>query len=242
MPLHVGAANFYKISSHKQSSLKIVKIDLSERRFEEFSCEDDVLKVLLGGRCLGVGLLARHKSSADPLDPSSMLVIAVGGLAGTGFPLANRLTMVFRSPLTRTVAWTQTGGYAAYELAGLGVNALVITGSADRLSYLLIGSKGVSLFDGENLRGLGAVQTCAKLKQVYGDCRVLAMGPAGERMVKISTVVNDMGRASGVRHGVGAVFGLKNLKAIVLKGRKHEFRRPHNPLRFTRLLRIFKNG
>jgi aldehyde:ferredoxin oxidoreductase len=47
--------------------------------------------------------------------------------------------------------------------------------------------------------------------------RVLAIGPAGEALSPIATVINDKGRASGVRHGVGAVFGSKSLKGIVLE-------------------------
>jgi len=237
MALIGKAMYFYKISSCVQTSLKIMEINLTDGNVEEHVCEDDVLRALLGGRCLGVALLSRRRILADPLEPSSPVVVSVGAMAGTGFPLANRLTMVFRSPLTGTVAWTQTGGYAAYELARLGVRALIITGAAEKLSCLLIDSKGVSLVDAEGLRGCGAMETCSRLRQAYGDCRVLSIGPAGERLVKISTVVNDMGRASGVRHGIGAIFGSKNLKAIVLKSGKHDARKPHDTLRFARLIR-----
>ena len=45
---------------------------------------------------------------------------------------------------------------------------------------------------------------------------MLAIGPAGEALVPIATVINDKGRASGVRNGVGAVWGSKGLKAIVV--------------------------
>ncbi|MDW8062567.1 MAG: aldehyde ferredoxin oxidoreductase C-terminal domain-containing protein [Candidatus Caldarchaeum sp.] len=219
--------------------MKIVRLDLTEKSAENFEF-DDFEQGLLGGRMLGLGLIARNSSVRDPLDPESPLVVCVGSLAGTGFPLGNRLTMVFRSPQTGTVAWAQTGGYAAYELASLGINALYITGRCEKLSTIVISEKGISFVDAEAFRGFGAVETCAVMRIAAGDARILTIGPAGERSYPIATVINDMGRSSGVRHGAGAVFGSKNIKAIVIKTSKRGGARPRNPLVFAQLLRKLK--
>jgi len=44
---------------------------------------------------------------------------------------------------------------------------------------------------------------------------VAGIGPAGERGVLFAAIMNDADRAAG-RSGVGAVMGLKNLKAVAV--------------------------
>jgi len=197
--------------------MKIAHVDLVEKAIEYHEIDITTLRDFGGGRGLGVALLRRNMFTGRPLDPRSPLILSVGLLVGTPFPLSNRLTFVFRSPLTKTVAWAQTGGYVGVALAKLGIIALFIRGQAESLSYLYVTDKGISVVDAENLRGRDAVTTCSLLKAALGDVRVLSIGPAGENLVPVATVVNDMGRASGVRHGVGAVMGSKNIKAIVIK-------------------------
>jgi aldehyde:ferredoxin oxidoreductase len=190
---------------------------------------------LAGGRGLGVGLLERIGFKSGPLDPESPLTISIGCMIGISFPLANRMTIVFRSPLTGTVAWTQTGGYVGYKIASLGLSPIIISGSAEKYSYLQVYGRGISQVEVEYPRGLGAVETCSILKSRRGYARVFSIAPAGENLVKIATVVNDMGRSSGVRHGVGAILGSKNLKAIVFHGIRQLQRRPHDGPAFTQL-------
>ncbi|GBC68343.1 putative oxidoreductase YdhV [archaeon HR01] len=221
--------------------LIIARIELEDGSADWFDVGDGVFEHLLGGRGLGVGILSTAKKIYNPLHPSSPLILSVGALTGTSFPMANRLTTVFRSPLTGTVAWTQTGGYVGPELAGHGLDAVVITGKAEKLSYILFEDRQIRVVEAEWLRGLGAVETCSKLRGMYGDARILSIGPAGERGVRISTVVNDMGRSSGVRHGLGAVFGVKNLKAIVVKKCRETTRKIRDPSGFTGLLRRLHN-
>ena len=46
---------------------------------------------------------------------------------------------------------------------------------------------------------------------------ITSIGPAGENLVKIASIINDKHRAAA-RSGVGAVMGSKNLKAIAVRG------------------------
>jgi len=197
--------------------MKVVRVWLDDGSIDVEELDEVIFRGWLGGRGLGLALLAKIKSAKDPLDPQSPLIIAPGFLAGYGLPLANRLTMVFRSPLTRTIAWTHTGGYVAAELASHNIAALIIEGRASNTSYILLDRYGIKVVEAESLRNFDAVETTAFLKIKHGDARVLAVGPAGIRCLPIATVINDMGRSSGVRHGAGAVFGSKNLKALVVK-------------------------
>ena len=56
------------------------------------------------------------------------------------------------------------------------------------------------------------------LSETNPKAKVACIGPAGERLVKVS-IMNDKHRAAG-RSGVGAVMGSKNLKAVVVRGAK----------------------
>ncbi|MDW8360603.1 MAG: aldehyde ferredoxin oxidoreductase C-terminal domain-containing protein, partial [Candidatus Caldarchaeum sp.] len=220
--------------------MRVARVFLEDKTTEVQDFDDDLAGGVWGGRMLGAALIGRNSGVKDPLDPQSPLVISVGSLAGTGFPLGNRLTMVFRSPLTKTIAWAHTGGYASYELASLGYSAVYITGRCEKLSTLVISDEGISVVDAEGLAGVGAVETCTMIRTSIGDARVLSIGPAGERKAPLATVINDMGRSSGVRHGAGAVLGSKNIKAVVIRSKMRSAKPPVDKTRFAQLLRRLK--
>jgi aldehyde:ferredoxin oxidoreductase len=59
------------------------------------------------------------------------------------------------------------------------------------------------------------------MQEKYGedDLSVMAIGPAGENLVRFACIINEHNRASG-RGGTGAVAGSKNLKCVVVKAPK----------------------
>ncbi|HRV95003.1 MAG TPA: aldehyde ferredoxin oxidoreductase C-terminal domain-containing protein, partial [Anaerolineae bacterium] len=61
----------------------------------------------------------------------------------------------------------------------------------------------------------------AILHEELGDknIEVAQIGPAGETMVRYAAIINMSNRANG-RTGMGAVMGSKNLKAVVVRGKK----------------------
>ncbi|HKQ30770.1 MAG TPA: aldehyde ferredoxin oxidoreductase family protein [Burkholderiales bacterium] len=204
----------------------IARVDLSSGRISRELLPPDLVEAYLGGRGLGGAMLRREAPHADPLD--SPLYAFVGPLTGTNFPLSNRLCFVFRSPATRTLAWAVTGGYAAVALKSAGLDGFVLTGRAPRPSVLVIADGNLTLVETPELWGRGAIETCTDLTARYGDVRVLSIGPAGEQGSPVATVINDKGRASGVRHGVGAVLGGKHIKAIVIHGRQRIVVKPND--------------
>lgn len=197
---------------------KVASVDLSSHSVSYLTLDPEVYRMFLGGRGLGVALLSNHHARLDPLAKDSVLCMMTGPLTGSGFPMANRLTFVFRSPLTGTVAWANTGGYAGYELKSCGLDGILVKGASDVPVYLLVEGSGVKIIDASTLWGLGTFETTSKLRHAHGDARVISIGPAGERLARVATVVNDTGRSSGVRHGLGCLMGSKMLKAIVIKG------------------------
>jgi aldehyde:ferredoxin oxidoreductase len=75
----------------------------------------------------------------------------------------------------------------------------------------------ITLQDAVNLWGKTVTETTADLGQNNNHRNVLCIGPAGENLVRIASIMNDGARALA-RGGAGAVMGSKNLKAIVVEG------------------------
>ncbi len=85
--------------------------------------------------------------------------------------------------------------------------------------YLYINDGKVEIRDATHLWGLNTKETWQVLKEETGEdkLRVVAIGPAGERVSLIACPINDGHRAPG-RGGGGAVMGSKKLKAIAVRG------------------------
>jgi len=193
---------------------KIAKVDLYEKKIGYYSIDyDDVIK-FIGGRGLGVKYIFEHKIKSDKL----FFGLFVGPLVGTGIPLANRLTFIFHSPLTNTIAYANTGGYAGTSLKKAGFDAIIIEGASDKPVYLFIKNESIFIEDAQSIWGKTASEVIKSLRNKHGDARILSIGPAGENLVKFANVVNDGSRASGVRYGAGYILGMMKLKAIAIIG------------------------
>lgn len=183
--------------------------------------EEPVLRRLIGGEGLGAYILLRElPPNARALGPESVVVWLTGPLTGTGFtPGGAKATAVYLSPMTGyTLGMANTAGFWGVALKAAGYDGLIITGASPRPVYLFITEKEVSLRDASGVWGQGAHATEELLRQEVGlrDARVAAIGPAGENLVSGAMVVNDYGHNAA--HGLGAVFGSKKLKAIVVHG------------------------
>ena len=196
---------------------RIAAVSLNHSAARHVRLDDTLLREYVGGRGVGAALLAEQDRGVEPLDPDSLFCLLTGPLTGSDFPLSNRLALVFRSPLTRTIASAMTGGYFAAELKKGGLDGILLDGRAPKPSYVFVEGTRVEIRDAGALWGKGAVETVSLLQAAHRDSHVLAIGPSGEAMSPIATVINDKGRASGVRHGVGAVLGSKRVKAIVVR-------------------------
>ncbi|UBU09670.1 aldehyde ferredoxin oxidoreductase C-terminal domain-containing protein [Nonomuraea gerenzanensis] len=172
-----------------------------------------------GGTILGLRLMAeRTPAGLDPFDPAAMLYVAAGTLGGTAAPGLAKAVFLAKSPLTGVAGEAHALGPFAAGMREAGAQALAVLGRAPRLSYLLIQGGEVTLHDAGELRGLGTAATTDALRARHGaHAHVAAIGPAGENLVRYASVVTDHAYAAG-RYGLGAVFGAKNLKAVVCAG------------------------
>ncbi|MEZ0247862.1 MAG: aldehyde ferredoxin oxidoreductase family protein, partial [Thermoproteus sp.] len=159
---------------------------------------------------------------ADPLSPENPLIIASGPLGGTRVPMATRAYAVFRSPLTGIFGGSNLGGTLGAVMRYAGVDVLAVTGRAERPAYLLIEEGKAKLHDASSLWGIDAIEAEMELKKEHGrNAAVLAIGPAGENLVKFASINHEYWRQFG-RTGGGAVMGSKRLKAIVFVSDRKE--------------------
>ncbi|MCX6092608.1 MAG: aldehyde:ferredoxin oxidoreductase, partial [Candidatus Bipolaricaulota bacterium] len=218
---------------------RVLHIDLSSQRFE-VADRHDLFDASLGGAGVAVRLLdERCPADADPLGPENPIVLSVGPLVGL-FPLASKTVAMFKSPHTGNLGESHAGGRSAAAIRLAGYGAIVITGTSSRPTYLVIDGDCVHFRDASALWGLQSSATVGRVLREReagsGHRSILRIGPAGEKKVTYAGVITETYRHFG-RLGLGAVFGAKQLKAVVVVGRRSipvadpaEYRRVYDAL------------
>ncbi len=198
---------------------KILMVDLSNRTMTEEAIPDWVYEQYLSGMGLGAYILYnRMPAGADPLGPDNILGFCSGFLTGTGSLFSGRWTLVGKSPLTGGWGDANCGGTFSPAIKHCGYDAIFFTGISSSPVYLHVKNGKASLKDAADLWGCDAVETEEALKKQYGPkAAVAVIGPSGEKVSLISGVCSDKGRIAA-RSGLGAVMGVKKLKAVVLEG------------------------
>ncbi|MBM7868298.1 aldehyde ferredoxin oxidoreductase [Heliobacterium gestii] len=198
----------------------VLRINLSEQTLKRESLDVEVAKKFIGGRGLGSYLLSQEiDPTIDALSPENKVFITTGPLTGTNVPTGGRYMVITKSPLTGTIACSNSGGFWGPELKNAGYDIVILEGKSDKPVYISIQDDKVEIRDAAHLWGMKVNETTDALLEEAGDpkARVLCIGPAGENLSPMGAVMNDRFRAAG-RSGVGAVVGSKNVKAIVVRG------------------------
>jgi aldehyde:ferredoxin oxidoreductase len=208
---------------------QMAHIDLTAGKVEVKPIPEEWALKYIGARGLGVRYMLENGPEVDPLSPDNLLCFMNGPLTGTAANMSGRMAIVTKSPLTGTVTDSHHGGWSAARLRWAGYDGLIFKGRAEKPVYLYIHDDGAELLDASHLWGKGIHETIAHFRELYGekDLTVMAIGPAGENLVRYGCWVNEDDRASG-RGGTGCVGGSKNLKAVVVKAKK-KFPKPKDP-------------
>jgi aldehyde:ferredoxin oxidoreductase len=200
---------------------RVLKMDLSSGKQDVIPIETDHGLKYMGGSTLAARLFADTAGPvSDPLSSGNPLLVMTGPMTGTDFPGSSRFVMCARSPLTGIWGESTSGGFFGAQLKKAGFDGIILSGKSERPVYLLVEPGRAELADARDIWGMDTYETIGTLKERHGDrqkARVLAIGPAGERMVRFASVSNDRAHYLG-RTGMGAVMGSKNLKAIIAKG------------------------
>ncbi len=198
---------------------KILMVDLSNQAMTEETIPDHVYEQYLSGMGLGAYILYnRMPADADPLGPENILGFCSGFLTGTGSLFSGRWTLVGKSPLTGCWGDANCGGTFSPAIKHCGYDAIFFKGMSPGPVYLHVKNGKTTLQDASDLWGHDAIETEETLKKRHGSkAAVAVIGPAGEKVSLISGVCSDKGRIAA-RSGLGAVMGVKKLKAVVLEG------------------------
>ena len=202
------------------SDRKVLLIDLTKRTAKIEPIDISYIRDYLGGIGFGVRLLLDYSPpGVDPLGPDNPLVFAASTLGGTMVPTSSKHAVVTKSPLTGLLGDSLSSGAWSLALKRTGFDAIVITGTADRLTYLFIDNEIVHFRDASHLAGMDCYETEDSIRRDIRDTRVRVscIGVGGENLVSYSAIGNDYTHHAG-RTGVGAVMGSKKLKAIAVRG------------------------
>jgi aldehyde:ferredoxin oxidoreductase len=195
---------------------KTATVNLTTGTSEVTDTPQSAIESFLGGRGYAARLLYDLvPPEIEPESPENVLILSSGLLNGTPWPAASRYHLTFRSPLTGCYGYANAGGKLGPYLAACGLDALVIGGRASAPCHVVVHRDGVRIEPADDLWGMATGETEAALRIRYPEAAIASIGPAGENGVLFASVMNDGGRAAA-RTGGGAVFGAKNLKAVVV--------------------------
>ena len=203
---------------------KVLTIDLSKYKYW---VEDrkDLFEEYIGGVGVAVQLLKEELENArdvDPLSEENVIVFSTGPFT-PAYPLASKTVALFKSPLTNNLGESHAGGRSAAAIANAGYGAIVIKGKSRKPVYIVVDENKVHFKDG---RVIWSIQDSivtgriiAEREKGRGIRTVMRIGGGGLNLVRYACVTTETYRHFG-RLGLGAVFGSKNLKALVVMGRK----------------------
>jgi aldehyde:ferredoxin oxidoreductase len=201
--------------------IRVRYIDLTRLRswVEE---RPDLFETNMGGTGVGIRLLGEEcPAGTDPLGSENPIILAVGPLVGH-FPLASKTVAMFKSPLTGNLGESHAGGRSAVSIRMAGYGAIVIRGAARSPLYLTIEGDEVEFHDASALWGVRSSYTIGSVLRAResssGLRSIMRIGRGGERQVRYACVTTETYRHFG-RLGLGAVFGSKQLKAVLVSGK-----------------------
>ena len=200
----------------------VLFVDLTRKRFRVQE-RPDLFGQFAGGTGVATQLLLeRCSEGCDPLGPDNPIILAVGPLTGL-FPMASKTVAMFKSPHTGNLGESHCGGRSAVAIRMAGYGAIVIEGASEIPVYLAIHGEQVLFRDASTLWGMGSSLTVGRIirerESSPGLRTIMRIGRAGEKMVTYSCVSAETYRHFG-RLGLGAVFGSKKLKAVVVSGKR----------------------
>ncbi len=201
---------------------KILHVDLTTGSFEVETPDEAFYRKYMGGSAMGVYYVLRLvPKGADPLGPENVLAIFASVTTGAPISGQSRINANAKSPISGAIGDSQAGGFFPAEFKFAGFDGVLLKGKSPRPMYLLIRDGKPELRDAANLMGKKTAEVEAILRQEVGDKKIEVMqhGPAAERGVLFSSLVNMSNRQNG-RTGMGLVMASKNLKAIVVRGKQ----------------------
>jgi aldehyde:ferredoxin oxidoreductase len=203
---------------------KRLRIDLSLQKAWTEDIPMGDLRQWFGGRGLNASFVSQHFSCPSASSsPENPIAFAVGPLTGTLAPCSGWTSIATFSPLSDPpgYAFIRMPGHFGASLKGAGFDQCILQGKADRHVYLWIDNGKVKFEDASPFWGRETTETTVAIQEEKrdGSIEVLCIGPAGERQHPFANVIHRLSW-TGDRLGLGYLFGVKQVKAIAIRGKK----------------------
>lgn len=198
---------------------KVLKVDLSKKECRLEEVPDGIYRYFMGGS----GLIAYYlwkecPAGTGPFDPQNRLVMAGGPMTGVKQSGAAKWSAGAIGPAMKMNVESAATGSWGIEMKACGIDALVISGRAERPVYLKVTDQGAEIKEAGSLWGKNAYETEDLIREWEGEkFEVASTGLAGERLARFANVQTAKKSFLG-RCGLGAVMGAKNLKAVAVHG------------------------
>lgn len=199
---------------------KILHVNLTSGELADETPPESFYRKYMGGSALGLYYILREvPAGVDPLAPENMLTLMLSVTTGASISGQSRINANAKSPMTGGIGDSQAGGFFPAELKFAGYDGIVVRGKSPAPVYLSIVDGRASLHDASHLWGQETKTVDQAIKAELGDpkTQVMQIGPAAERGVSYSSIVNMANRNNG-RTGMGLVMASKNLKAVAVRG------------------------
>ena len=201
---------------------RVLYIDLSRRSFS-IQNRPELFEAGIGGSGVAIRLLEEEcPPGIDPMAAENPIIFAVGPLVGM-FPLGSKVIAMFKSPHTGNLGESHAGGRSAVAIRMAGYGAIVIRNASSTPVYVVVEGDKVFFRDASALWGLNNSSTVGTImrqnEEGSGMRTIMRIGRAGEQGVSYSSVITETYRHFG-RLGLGAVFGSKKLKGLVISGQR----------------------
>lgn len=224
---------------------QILDVDLMSGEIQARPLPREVYVKTIGGIGLAAQLIFDYvPPEADPLGPANVLAIVAGPLSGTTWAGTGRVELAARSPLTGLWGQSSIGGYFGTQLKRAGYDAIALRGVAPEPVVLVLEEGKARLDPAGELWGQETYATERALWARYPRAEVMTIGPAGERLVPMASLVHREGNDVAARCGLGAVAGSKRVKALVTRGTQPVPLADEDAFRELKreALRLFKNS
>ncbi len=199
---------------------KILHVNLTAGELTTENPPESFYRKYMGGSAFGLYYILREvPAGIDPLSPENILTLMLSVTTGASISGQSRMNANAKSPMTGGIGDSQAGGFFPAEMKFAGYDGIVVRGKSPKPVYLSIVDGKAELHDAGHLWGKETKTVDQMLKAEIGDpkAQVMQIGPAAEKGVLYSSIVNMANRNNG-RTGMGLVMASKNLKAVVVRG------------------------
>lgn len=179
-----------------------------------------IIRFIMDGRIiyLSLGDESIREERVQALDVSSLYALADDAAFIFVFYPSGGTLAIYKSRQNGKIARDSANSRLAAKLSAMGICALVVNGSAHKLSYLYVSDDDLSLYHCENIRFSSPQRFFQVLSSDEAD-GFIAIGEAGERQSPVAACCCDSTLAIG-RGGLAAMMGSANFKGLICHSTK----------------------